>query len=289
MGDFNQIRANFQSVINDIYKKQSAQQASRGDILGYTLDTNEELRHSPQGRSFTSFWNFISGDSDNEINNLVDSIMDKARDQGLEWNDTFLNNLSRYFFDSGNQIVAQNRLLTSRINKMLSFRESNDQTRIHDLTIEIKDGLREYNKQLKEGKEKETFDMYIETKPDIRFPQARFPVLPSFDIDFGPIESFNENKNSILEFKDLFEQSHIEIKRMEDSAKAMFSDGRKEFSLKDLTTIYPIQQGLGEVVAWFTMMDDLNHIIDDSVTEEIIYERDGKKYIADVPRIVFYE
>ena len=289
MGDFNQIRANFQSVINDIYKKQSAQQASRGDILGYTLDTNEELRHSPQGRSFTSFWNFISGDSDNEINNLVDSIMDKARDQGLEWNDTFLNNLSRYFFDSGNQIVAQNRLLTSRINKMLSFRESNDQTRIHDLTIEIKDGLREYNKQLKEGKEKETFDMYIETKPDIRFPQARFPVLPSFDIDFGPIESFNENGNSILEFKDLFEQSHIEIKRMEDSAKAMFSDGRKEFSLKDLTTIYPIQQGLGEVVAWFTMMDDLNHIIDDSVTEEIIYERDGKKYIADVPRIVFYE
>ena len=138
LGDFNQIRANFQSVINDIYKKQSAQQASRGDILGYTLDTNEELRHSPQGRSFTSFWNFISSDSDNEINNIVDSIMDKARDQGLEWNDTFLNNLSRYFFDSGNQIVAQNRLLTSRINKMLSFRESNDQTRIHDLTIEIK-------------------------------------------------------------------------------------------------------------------------------------------------------
>ena len=164
LGDFNQIRTNFQNVINDIYNRQSEKQSSRGDILGYTLDTNDDLRKSPQGRSFTSFWNFISADTENEINTLVDSIMTKAHERGLEWNDRFLFNLSKYFFDSGNQIGAQNRLLTSRINKMLSFRESGDASMIRNITKEIKDNILIYNKSINERKINKTpIEMEIES------------------------------------------------------------------------------------------------------------------------------
>ena len=288
LGDFNQIRSNFQGVINDIYTKQSEKEVTRGDILGYTLDTNDELRHSPQGRSFTTFWNFISGDRDDEITELVSSIIEKARDVGLVWNDTFLYNLSRYFFNSGNQIVAQNRLLTSRINKMLSFRESKDQSRVHDLITDIKDIMKDYKKKIDSGEKEVTFNMFLDTKPDISFSQARFPVLPTFDIDFGPIETYKDNPAS-LNFASIFNYSQLDLKRMEEKAYKMFNSGIKQFNLKELTQKFPIDQGLEEVVGWFSMMDNIKHKIDDNIQDEIIYEKNGKKMIATVPRIVFYE
>ena len=289
LGDFNQIRTNFQSVINDIYNRQSEKQNSRGDILGYTLDTNDELRKSPQGRSFTSFWNFISEDTDNEINSLVDSIMENARQKGLEWNDRFLFNLSRYFFDSGNQIIAQNRILTSRINKMLSFRETGNESVVRELIKDIKDNLLEYKKLLKENDIKNIPVWIEQTKPALSFPQARYPVLPEFDLSFGSIDSYDEREINKDAIENLISQFHVDTKKIEDKLKFYYKKCNRQFSLGEFVRENPIEHGLMEIVAFFGLKDSIKSTIDDSQYEEIKYLKGDKAFLIKMPRIVFYE
>lgn len=290
LGDFNQIRTNFQSVINDIYNRQSEKQNSRGDILGYTLDTNDELRNSPQGRSFISFWNFISADTNNEINTLVDSIMEKARQKGLEWNDRFLFNLSRYFFDSGNQIIAQNRVLTSRINKMLSFRESGNETKVRELTQNIKDNLLEYKQLLKEKEITDSpFYIEIQTRPNLSFPQARYPVLPEFDLSFGNIDTYDDQEINRDAIENLISQFHLDTKEIEEKLKVYYQKCNRQFSLGEFIKENPIEHGLNEIVACFGLKDSIKSTIDDSSYEEIKYSKGDKIFLVKVPRIVFYE
>lgn len=287
LGDFNQIRTNFQSVINDIYNKQSEKQVSRGDILGYTLDTNDDLRTSPQGRSFTSFWNFISSDTENEINLLVDSIMQKAREKGLEWNDNFLFNLSKYFFESGSQIVAQNRVLTSRINRMLSFRESGEASKINELIQEIKDNIQIYNKGVKE--QKDLIEMEVETKANLFFPQARIPVFPQFDVSFGSIDSYDTTKLDKGVFENLISQFYIDTRQLEENLAAYFKTVKRPFSLGEFTKSYPITLGLSEIVAFYSIKDGIKSTIDDCQFEQISYTKNERTFVVQVPRIVFYE
>ncbi len=290
LGDFNQIRTNFQSVINDIYKRQNERQSSRGDILGYTLDTNDELRKSPQGRSFTAFWNFISADSDNEINSLVDSIMEKASQKGLDWNDRFLFNLSRYFFDSGNQIIAQNRVLTSRINKMLSFRESGDANRVRELTNEIKENLLVYKQTVKDKSVEEIpLGMEIPTKPNLSFPQARFPILPEFNLSFGSIDSYDERDINPEAMESLISQFYIDARRLEEKVRAYYKKVGRQFSLGEFVKENPLTQGLSEVIALFSLKDSIHLSIDDTQCEEISYTKEEKTFMVKVPRVVFYE
>ncbi|MCR4734620.1 MAG: DUF3375 domain-containing protein [Treponema sp.] len=290
LGDFNQIRTNFQNVINDIYNQQSQKQSSRGDILGYTLDTNDELRKSPQGRSFTSFWNFISADTENEINNLVDSIMEKAAEKGLNWNDRFLYNLSQYFFDSGNQIIAQNRILTSRINKMLSFKESGTTTKIHELTNDIKENMLLYNKLVKDKViEPSFFEIEIQTKPNLSFPQARIPVLPEFDLSFGTIESFDNSTLNQEAIESLALQFRIDTELIEKNLKVYYKELNRPFTLGEFIKKNPIKQGLSEIVAFFTIKENIKSTIDDSQYEEIIYSNNGRNFAVKIPRIIFYE
>lgn len=290
LGDFNQIRTNFQTVINDIYNRQSEKQSSRGDILGYTLDTNDDLRKSPQGRSFTSFWNFISADTENEINNLVDSIMTKAHERGLEWNDRFLFNLSKYFFDSGNQIVAQNRLLTSRINKMLSFRESGDASKIREITKEIKDNMLIYNISIKESPTHlEPIEMEIETRPNLSFPQARIPVFPEFDLSFGKIDTYDTQTIDKDAIENLVSQFHIDTKQLEENLEIFFKKKNGQFSLGEFILEKPITHGLSEIVAYYGISGKIKTSIDESKYEEISFTKQNKTFIVKVPRIVFYE
>lgn len=216
--------------------------------------------------------------------------MEKASQKGLEWNDRFLYNLSRYFFDSGNQIIAQNRVLTSRINKMLSFRESDNETRIRQLTKEIKDNLLVYKQLVKDTEIKNiSFGIEIQSKPNIYFPQARYPILPEFELSFGSIESYNEQEINVDAIENLISQFHLDMKEIGDKLKDYYKKCNRQFSLGEFISNNPVKHGLPEIVAYFGLKDSIKSTIYDSQYEEIKYTKGDKTFLLKVPRIIFYE
>ena len=72
---FQQTKQNISLHINNIYKEEAENSRSRGDILGFALDAHQELKDSPQGKTFHSFWKFLVADSGKDsISSLVQNV-----------------------------------------------------------------------------------------------------------------------------------------------------------------------------------------------------------------------
>jgi hypothetical protein len=290
LGDFRQAEDNFRMILQEIYREQGETQTTRGSILGYTLDTNEKLRKSPQGQSFSSFWNFISQDSDDEIGSLIQMILTAAENQNVEWSDEFLQHLKQYLYDAGHKIVEQNRVLSDRINKILSVQEAGKRQLIKQLTAEIKKEMVMYLERVDNGAEPVSGDfLSAEGKPELLFPQARFPVLRE---QTNTMEEMTTFDNSIIDqnsLKGLFNQFYIDEKELQQCADYFRAERcGAQFTLRELVQRYPVKKGLAEVVAWYAIAEHNDRMkVQTDKTDEIQFKKDGTVVKVTVPRMLF--
>jgi hypothetical protein len=290
IGDFRQIEDNFSSILNDIYKEQSKVESTRGSILGYTLDTNSKLKSSAQGQSFSSFWDFISQDRDDEINSLINQILNSIYSQDVVWNDTFLSNLKKYLYQAGRKVVEQNHILTDRINRVLSRSEVSERHQITSLTADVKKEMITYLEKVDKGEvvEEKEF-MFIEVKPNLYFPQARYPVCFYQTKDFSISKSFEQNEISIDLLKSLVNQFYIDDSLLKKHALEFRNEVHgSQFTLVDLIKRYPIEKGLSEIVAWYNIAEHDDRMkVDSNENDEIEFLREGKIIKVKVPRMIF--
>ncbi|WP_296333437.1 DUF3375 family protein, partial [uncultured Treponema sp.] len=286
LAEFRQVEENFRIILQEIYKKQSEIEATKGSILGYTLDTDLKMRQSAQGQSFSSFWSFIAQDKDNEIASLSRSITQSVK---TDAND-FLLYLKRNLYNSGQKIIEQNRILTERLNRILRQENASERQQIKELTTEIKGLMRTYLE--KYGDEKSQLSesaMTVQTRPATFFPQSRKPVLPEKNSEFTEISSFDTKTTSLADFTELFNQFYIDEKELYANIELFRAkNGAGQFTLKDLLASFPIQKGLSELVAYFAIANKEKYIsVDTEKQDEISYQKDDRTVTVKVPRMVF--
>lgn len=288
LSEFRQVEENFREILQGIYKKQSEDTSSRGTILGYTLDTDRKMWASPQGQSFSSFWNFISQDKDNEITSLTHDIAKNARTS-----DEFLLYLKRYLYEAGHKIIEQNRTLTDRLNRILQQQTSGERQQIARLTSEIKKLMHIYAEKSSEEKitlpqEKLQNFMQLGGKPLVYFPQSRKPVLPSKDAAFSRIEA-REQVFDVGSFTELFNQFYVDEKILLNHI-ALFkkSNGGNQFTLPELLEKFPLEKGLSEIVTYFALAGKQKEItVEGGKTDEILFTKNGSLMKVRVPRLIF--
>lgn len=286
LGEFRQVEENFRVILQEIYKKQSELEATKGSILGYTLDTDAKMRESAQGQSFSSFWNFIAQDKENEIALLSRSITQSVKSDSSD----FLLYLKRNLYNSGQKIIEQNRTLTERLNRILRQENANERIQVKALTTEIKSLMHEYVKKFADEKTELTDKaMKVQTRPAVFFPQARKPVLPEKMSEFSEIKSFDNSETEATDLTELFNQFYVDEKELyahiNDFKK---QSGKNQFTLKELVEKFPIQKGLSELLAYFGIANKEKFIsVEREKTDEISYEKGEGTVTVKVPRMVF--
>ncbi len=290
LGDFRQVEDNFRSILQEIYREQSEAEATRGTILGYTLDTNHRMRVSPQGQTFSSFWDFISQDSDDEIGSLINAILDSAETKDTGWSDTFLTHLKLYLYQAGHKIVEQNRVLTDRINRILSQQAAGERHLVAQLTADIKKEMLTYLPRIDSGAAQVPAGfLFIEGRPELFFPQARYPVFPMQTNDFTEMRAFDEQTVDPSSLRELFTQFYIDERVLQKHAAEFRSERNGgQFTLAELINKYPVEKGLAEIVAWYGMAEhtDRMQVLTDR-TDVIRFNRNGAVVSVTVPRMLF--
>jgi hypothetical protein len=290
LGDFRQAEDNFRAILQEIYREQGDMQATRGSILGYTLDTNHALRVSPQGQSFSSFWNFISQDTDDEINSLINAILSAAENQNVVWSDDFLLHLKQYLYDAGHKIIEQNRVLSDRISRILSTQEAGSRYLIRQLTAGIKKEMVTYLERIDGGAESPGRDfLFVEGKPGLSFPQARTPVLDEQTNTMEEMKPFNAQAIDSASLKALFNQFYVDEKELLKTADAFRAEKNgMQFTLAELMQKYPVKKGLAEVVTWFAVAEHDDRMkVESEKNDEIEFTRNGTRVKVTVPRMLF--
>ena len=297
LSDFRQVEENFRKIMQGIYKKQSEDNSSRANILGYTLDTDSKLKSSPQGQSFSTFWNFLSQDRENEINTITQDIVSKSTSDN-----EFLLQLKHYLYDAGHKIIEQNRSLTDRLNRVLKTETAGERKHISNLISSIKKGMNEYTKKVDEGKAKMQGDfMSVETKPFLYFPQARSLQAFSEEKDFSKVQAFDVQTVNPLDFAELFSQFYIDEKKLLQNIQAYKKThgdgsvsengtpgGAFQFTLKEFLQDYPLEKGLAELVAFFGLSQSHEKIIiNNEECDDIEIKKEAVVYKIRVPRLIF--
>ncbi|MGP1577263.1 MAG: DUF3375 family protein [Treponema sp.] len=289
LSDFRMVEDNFKNILADVYKKQSGDE-TKGAVLGYALDANLELKETPQGQTFNTFWAFLAADAGkNEINELTNNIITQVQQHGIAWDDAFLLHLKQYLHEAGRKIIDSTHSLTHRLNRVLLSQNYGGHQQLTELIRAIK------RRAFELAGSDYTFqtELSIETKPQLSFPQARTCILPAAIRAFEPIPTFNEETSpAMLKASGVFNQFYVDEARLKKTIaryRSEFHPETGQFSLGELTKQFPIEQGLSEVAAYFALRPKLRPaaLVLEEVTETITYRHNDTVIALTLPKLIF--
>ena len=88
----------------------------------------------------------------------------------------------------------------------------------------------------------------------------------------------------------LFEQVFIDPDKLRLNVRAVLS-GRPQVSLSEVLAVYPLQQGLSEIMGYLVLASrqsgDGEAVFDSRQLENIVYERDGRRLLAVCDQVIF--
>jgi len=284
LADFKEVELNFKKIVEHIYEEEIEKNPNRGEILGYTLDANNQLKESPQGKSFNAFMRFLIMDAgENKIKGLMDKVTLLLKERSLSYQDNFLKKLKYHLYQAGQRIVESNHMLADKLNRVLTESSLLQRQRIKELIREIKKIVF----SIKDRTPDDEAFMEIEGDPEIHMDLERPLVWPQ--IDELP-EEIVEAENLLLpgNFTALFDQFFVDKKRLQMNIRQMLGE-KHEVSLEEILARFPIQEGLAEIIYYYDLASTTKKasiLADKHFFIVYAYRNITKKFKA--PEVIFY-
>ncbi len=278
--DFSEVEQNFEQIRKDIQRKYTEKDIAKGTLLVFALDALDEINQKPQGKSFKAFWEFLMDEKrQQEFTELTERLYQLLNEHNIDYNnDRFLKHLKRYLHVSGRKVIDSNRKLSEKISRVLSEKNLLERRRAMELIGDI----RQMAFTLIDAKIKEEDFIVIEDEPNINLfdrwePGEEMDDLT--DILFPDRSAVDEN----ADFKILFDQFTIDRKRLQQRIDKML-ETRTQVSLKEVVEEYGVENGLSEVVGYFSIATSGSHnIIMEEIQEPILI--DNRK--VNVPMVLY--
>ena len=284
LSDFKDVDDNFKTIIKEIYQKQIDPTLNKGGILQYTFDALDELKSSSQGKSFYAFWEFLlASEMQIELEHLITDLFDTLKERNIDSNDTFLQNMVSYLYESGRKVYQTNDKMANKLSHIIRENEVSKSDITKRIIQEIKNNLFEISKQSK----KPDISLLVDDGLDINIP-------------FDRKITFNQSEDILYTLKP--ESQEISIEELSELSKVLgnISIDRKVLErninellkIKSQTTIteiieqYPLKQGLPELFAYFGVLNHFPHkSINDDKRQAIMFDAENNKRIL-IPEVI---
>ncbi|MBK8393965.1 MAG: DUF3375 family protein [Leptospiraceae bacterium] len=246
VSDFRQIERNFSDITKQAQSNYMNQITTKGAVLGYMLNADEELMNSEQGKSFKAFWQFLlSPAKQDEFERIVDTLYKREDIRKID-DGQFLKKLKKLLLDSGRKINRATDKMADQIRKALSDKNLQENKRIKDIINEIKSLSLKNQSNL--GSKDEFYS--IESFPEINLPLER-PLWEKKDkglrIDTA-LELANDQVSSeIMEL--LLRQNSINLEELFSNIDSLLKY-KPKVELKEIIETYPLKKGLEELVTY---------------------------------------
>ena len=284
LSDFKEVDDNFKNIIKDIYQKQIDPTLNKGGILQYTFDALDELKSSPQGKSFYAFWEFLlSRDMQDELEQLINNLFSTLQKRDIASDDRFLQNMVSYLYESGRKVYQTNDKMADKLSHIIRENDVARSDAAKRIVQEIKNSLIKISKT----KSKPEISLSVEDGLDINIPFER-------KITFERSESTEYNQqleNEMLDFDSLneigkvFGNVVIDRKVIEHNLREVLNN-KGQTTIAEVVSLHPLNQGLPELFAYFSVLNHFSHkTINEDKQEAIIFDENPKKRII-IPEII---
>lgn len=279
LSDFSEVEQNFEQIRKDIQRKYTEKDIAKGTLLVFALDALDEIDQKPQGKSFKAFWEFLMDEKrQQEFTQLTERLYHLLSEHNIDYNnDRFLKHLKRYLHVSGRKVIDSNRKLSEKISRVLSEKNMLERRRAMELIGEI----RQMAYSLIDTKIKEDEFIIIEDEPYVNLFDRWEPGEEKDDINniLFPDGSMADED---ADFKTLFDQFTIDKKKLQLRIDAMLEE-KGQVTLKEVVEEYGLENGLSEIVGYFSIGASGSHQIIEGTKEPILI---GNR-IVNVPLVIY--
>lgn len=288
IADFKDIEQNFRILTRTIQSAQLQQDARKGAVVSQVLDADQELKESDQGRSFYAFWNFLMSTSmRQELKSLIQTVYTLEEIQPLTQEYGLLRRIERSLIDAGEYIVQSNHRLTEKLRQMLDERNLMENRRVTELITDVQ----RLALQVADYAPAELDFWLLEGEPAVNLVMERplHPLeeseTPTFLLDFSNLPEVTLEEEIIELYQQFYVDEDLLAQRIARSL-----EHRSTIFLTELIQLYPVIQGLPEVVAYLAIATQSDrHSINTSTIESIMIsslESDEQLRLT-LPQVIF--
>lgn len=284
LSDFKEVEDNFKTITRNIYRKHTDPEQTKGAILGYTFESLDELKESDQGKSFYAFWEFlISQNRQDDWKKSIQRLFRVLEERDISFDDVFLRRMKHFLYRAGQKVTDANDRMSEKLSRVISEKELAERLKVKEAINRIKELALKFIEREKpppigiEFDENVPISMPLEKKLNLEKSE-----VPLFDHQPAPA-SQQLDPEKLLE---LVSPYVVDKKELRERIGRLLED-KEQVSLKDIIAAYPIEKGLSELLAYFSLADRGRHNVFDTDTTELIeFDARRGKYI-EIPQIIF--
>ncbi|MCC8936029.1 DUF3375 domain-containing protein [Bradyrhizobium sp. Arg68] len=281
LSDFREVEQNFRDLDRAVRERIATWDGGKAVLLEQIFGERDTIADSDQGRSFRAFWDFLMSPArQEELGALLERTFDLQPVRELEPDRRML----RVHYDwlqAGE--VAQRTVarLSEQLRRYLDDKAWLDNRRIMQLVREIEHSAL----ALRDAPPTDTVIELAEPRPEVDLTMDRPLFSPPLkpEINDEPIEASSDVPTDAL-----FEQVYVDKDRLAQRIRQSLQTSA-QISLTDLIDRHPIEQGLAEIVAYFSIAaEDHASVIDDSRHQTIAWiDESGMTRRATFPAVIF--
>ncbi|MGV0023381.1 DUF3375 domain-containing protein [Phormidesmis priestleyi] len=268
IADFRDIEQNFRNLTRKVQEAQLEKDSRKGTVISRVLDADQELKESDQGRSFYAFWNFLtSANKRQELKSLIQTVYQLEELQPLTQENRLLRRVERSLLDAGEYIVQSNHRLTEKLRQMLDERNLQENRRVAELIADVQ----RLASQVAKDAPTEPHFWILEGEPNVHLVMARplHPLeeseVPTFSLNLTDLPNLTLDE----EIAELYQQFYVDEDVLAQRI-AHTLEYSSSVSLTDLIQLYPVTQGLPEIVAYLAIATHSDrHSINTSTIDSI--------------------
>jgi hypothetical protein len=282
LGDFRAVEHNFRELDHSVREQIASWTGEKGELLGAIFGKQDSITQSEQGLSFRAFWDFLmSSGSQDELSMLLDKIFELEELKDL----TQDNRLRRIHFDwinAGEQTQRMVARLSRQLRRYLDDRSYYENKRI----VSLLDNIDQNALTVRESSPQGVFFNIDGFRPNLQVPMER--PLYSIPVKVELDSLIIEGEDTVIDTSVLYNQIVVDKLRLQRNIKKELAD-QSQVSLGNLLLKHPLEEGLAELITYFTIAEESSYaVIDDQIIEKVFWiDHIGRERSAKVPKILF--
>lgn len=283
VGDFQEVKDNFNHIKRRVMERQLQAGVSKGAVLTYAFDALDQLKDDAQGRSFYAFWHFLiddaSADEYGQLTQQVSAILDERQ---IPHDRRFWSRLRDTLYRTGHDVVRNNQALADKLARVITEKDVLERRHTRQLIQQIQ------QLALQRAPGDSDVGLIVDGDPEVRMPVERRLKYRADDVR----QMVQRPKNALDEVSadalaPLLNARRVDRRVLIRNVKQLLAE-RPIVTLADVTACHPVKQGLGEVVGYFALVSEpsFRAYVNEQVQESVCFDPVLDKYVT-MPQLTF--
>ena len=284
--DFREVEHNFRGLDRKVRERIALWDGAKGALLEEIMGERDAIADSDQGKSFRAFWDFLMSQSrQEELTQLLERVLQLPPVAALS-PDLRLKRVHYDWLEAGEQAQRTVAQLSQQLRRFLDDQAWLENRRIMDILRGIEARALAVRNTAPKGDFMAVDDLTASLELPMERPLHNPPVktvIANVALEAGEAD---------LDAAALFSQVRVDKAALSSHIRQSLQT-RHQVSLGELLQTKPLQQGLGELVAYLQLASEApNSVVDDATLESVEWlatdnANESVTRRAQLPRVIF--